>query len=97
MMQPPADPPKRTELTVVPSPDEPDGRRSEGGAKPQRASRTQREQDLLDLLRTMKRENRLTAEAISIVVERLARSPGNTLVQAVCRVVDFANKNKRVR
>lgn len=97
MMQPPADPPRRPALSVVPSPDEPDGKRRKSGAQPQRAGRTEREQDLLNLLKSMKRENQLTAEAISIVVERLARSPGNTLAQAVCRVVDFANKNRRAR
>lgn len=94
MMQPPFAPPK---LTVVPSPGEPEAKRSKSRAKPKHAGRTEREQDLLDLLKAMKRSNRLTAEAISTVVERVARSPGSTLVQAICRVVDFANKNNRAR
>ena len=68
--------------------------RSKSRSKSQRADRTEREQDLLDLLKEMKRKNRGTADAIFIVVEHIAKSPGDTLAQAVCRVVDFANKNR---
>jgi hypothetical protein len=68
--------------------------RSKRRSKSRRADRTEREQDLLDLLKEMKRENRCTADAIFIAVEHIAKSPGNTVAQAVCRVVDFANKNR---
>lgn len=93
-MTQPADPPSRPVLTVLPSRDESGNKRSKGRPKPQRADRTQREQDLLDLLAAMKRDNRNTANAIHIVTEHIAKSPGHTLTQAICRVVDFANKNR---
>lgn len=84
---PPTDPP---EAPVIPL-------RSKRRSKSQRADRTEREQDLLDLLTEMKRKNRCTADAIFIVAEHIAQSPGDTLAQAVCRVVDFANKNRGAR
>ena len=84
---PPTDPP---ETPVIPL-------RGKGRSKSQRADRTPREQELLDLLAIMKRENRRTAEALFIVMERIAKTQGSTLVQALCRVVDFANKNRRAR
>lgn len=68
--------------------------RSKRRSKSQRAERTEREQDLLDLLAEMKRKNRCTSDAIFIVVEHIAKTPGKTLAQAVCRVVDFANKHR---
>lgn len=68
--------------------------RSKSRSKSQRTERTEREQDLLDLLTEMKRENRRIADAVFMVVEHLARSPEKTLAQAVCRVVDFANKHR---
>ena len=42
----------------------------------------------------MKRNNRNTADAIYIIAEHIAKSPGRTLAQAICRVVDFTNKNR---
>jgi hypothetical protein len=90
----PDDPPSKPLLTVLPSRDRSDDKRSKSRPKPQRADRTQREQDLLDLLAAMKRDNRNTANAIHIVTEHIAKSPGHTLTQAICRVLDFANKNR---
>jgi hypothetical protein len=83
---PPTDPP---ETPVIPL-------RSKERS-PQRADRTPREQELLDLLATIKRQNRRTADALFLVMESIAKTQGNTLVQALCRVVDFANKNRRAR
>jgi hypothetical protein len=97
MIQPPVDPPEMPVLTLLPSQGESGGKRSKGRSKARRADRTQREQELLDLLASLKRNDRRTADAIAIVVESVAKSPGNNLVQAVCRVVDFANKNRRAR
>ena len=84
---PPPDPP---ETPVIPL-------RSKGRSKSQHTDRTPREQDLLDLLAVMKRQNRRTAEALFVVMERIAKTQGNSLVQALCRIVDFANKNRSAR